>query len=79
MPGTRAVLRQIEAGNTRVCEGCGKAVIFRAKQSLQQVICNVYVDGKWNRVEHWHPGCYFDAGSPHGVIDADDAKAKRRA
>jgi hypothetical protein len=31
-----------------------------------QVICNVYVDGVWDRVEHFHDVCYADAGRPYG-------------
>ena len=45
---------------------CGTQVKFRAKERGQQVICNVYVDGRWNRVEHYHSACYADAGEPHG-------------
>ena len=36
----------------------------------QQVICNIYVDGRWNRVEHYHSQCYGEAGEPHGAIAA---------
>jgi hypothetical protein len=31
-----------------------------------QVIANVYVDGVWDRVEHYHAECYDEAGSPYG-------------
>ena len=31
-----------------------------------QVICNVYVKGRWDRVEHFHAPCYEEAGQPFG-------------
>ena len=63
---SRAVLRLIEAGSTAECPHCGERVKFRARHRDQQVICNVYVDGKWDRVEQYHEECYSDAGEPHG-------------
>ena len=27
---------------------------------------NVYVAGRWDRVEHYHLACYHDAGDPYG-------------
>jgi hypothetical protein len=41
-------------------------VKFTAKTRVWQVIANVYVDGVWNRVEHYHAGCYEQAGEPYG-------------
>jgi hypothetical protein len=64
--GTRAVVRLIEAGSSTTCAACNTQVKFSAKQKKQQVICNVYVDGKWNRVEHYHLECYLEADKPHG-------------
>ena len=64
--GTRAIVRNIEAGNSAMCACCGAAVQFRARVKTQQVICNVYVDGRWNRVEHFHHDCYEQQGEPHG-------------
>lgn len=63
---SRAVMRSIEAGNSAMCEHCGDAVKFRAKIKAQQVICNVYVHGTWDRVEHYHAECYETAGYPYG-------------
>ena len=63
---SRAVLRPIDAGNSADCAQCGAQVKFKAKERGQQVICNVYVDGRWNRVEHYHAACYTEAGEPHG-------------
>ena len=63
---TRAVLRPVEPGNDAVCAHCGSPVRFAAKSHAQQVIANVYVDGAWDRVEHFHARCYIEAGSPHG-------------
>jgi hypothetical protein len=33
------------------------------------VIANVYLEGAWNRVDHFHEECYLDAGEPYGPID----------
>jgi len=64
---TRAVVRTIEPGSEVVCAGCGDRVKFSAKVRAQQVICNVYVRDRWDRVEHYHFECYEQAGSPHGT------------
>ena len=63
---SRAVLRLIEAGSTAECPQCEERVKFRARHRDQQVICNVYIDGVWNRVEQYHAECYEKAGEPHG-------------
>ena len=63
---SRAVARYIEAGNTATCSVCKLPVKFRAKSKLQQVIANVYTDGVWDRVEHYHVDCYENAGRPYG-------------
>lgn len=39
---------------------------FVARAQLRQVIANVYVDGSWARVEHFHSDCYVEAGHPYG-------------
>jgi hypothetical protein len=64
--GSRAVLRRVEAGNLALCTFCGEQVKFAAKQNRQQVIANVYVDGRWDRVEHFHDECYGSADKPYG-------------
>ena len=66
MMKSRAVVRTIEAGNSAMCAHCGAQVKFVARAQLKQVIANVYVDGQWNRVEHFHADCYHDAGEPYG-------------
>ncbi len=48
------------------CAHCESQVKFRARQRDLQVICNVYEDGRWARVEHFHEHCYLEAGEPHG-------------
>jgi hypothetical protein len=63
---SRAVLRSIEAGSSAMCITCDEQVKFKAKAKAHQVICNVYIDGKWNRVEHYHSECYDAAGQPYG-------------
>lgn len=64
---SRAVVRLIEAGSAVECTTCEVLLKFRARQRDQQVICNVYEDGVWQRVEHYHPECYDTAGLPHGA------------
>ena len=63
---SRAVLRTIEAGSSAMCVTCDEQVKFKAKCKAHQVICNVYIDGKWNRVEHYHLECYSVVGEPYG-------------
>ncbi|MCP3933991.1 MAG: hypothetical protein GY708_01315 [Actinomycetia bacterium] len=41
---------------------------FRAKVRAYQVICNVYIKGKWDRVEHFHQECYEKAEEPYGPL-----------
>lgn len=63
---SRAVIKLIEAGSSAECPFCGERVKFRARHRDQQVICNVYTDGVWQRVEQYHLECYEQADSPHG-------------
>lgn len=65
---SRAVQRLIEAGNYVDCVHCGDQVKFQAKVRTYQIICNIYTDGKWDRVEHYHFDCYEQAGSPFGEM-----------
>jgi len=68
---SRAVIRSIDAGNSAYCAHCDELIKFRAKVRAQQVICNVYVKGKWDRVEHYHLECYDLAGTPFGTPPED--------
>ena len=63
---SRAALRLIEPGSAVECEHCGERVKFQARLRLQQAICNVYTDGRWDRVEHFHAECYDLANQPYG-------------
>lgn len=63
---SRAVLRLVEAGNIASCVACDEQVKFSAKTRRQQVICNVYAQDRWVRVEHFHAECYDEQGQPHG-------------
>jgi DNA-directed RNA polymerase subunit RPC12/RpoP len=63
---SRAIIKLIEAGSAAECPHCNDRVKFRARHRDQQVICNVYENGVWKRVEQYHLECYSDAGSPHG-------------
>lgn len=67
VPGhSRAVLRPVRPGSSTPCPACRQTVKFAARVGRRQVIANVYVDGHWNRVEHYHPECYDQTGEPHG-------------
>ncbi len=63
---SRAVSRTVEAGNAAYCAVCDELIKFRARVRAEQIICNVYVDNRWDRVEHYHPKCYQEAGMPYG-------------
>lgn len=63
---SRAVARLIEAGCAAECPFCHERVKFRARHRDQQVICNVYDKGVWQRVEQYHADCYTDAEQPYG-------------
>ena len=63
---SRAVVRPVEAGNSAVCVACDAPVKFAARNKTFQVIANVYKDGVWERVEHYHAECYETAGEPYG-------------
>ncbi len=58
--------RLVEPGNMVECMTCGERVKFQARLRHMQVICNVYCDNRWARVEHFHAGCYDTAGQPYG-------------
>jgi len=68
--GSRAVLRRVEAGSMAICAQCGEQVKFQAKVHKYQAIANVYVAGRWDRVEHFHADCYETAGEPYGTAQA---------
>jgi hypothetical protein len=74
---SRAVLRTIEAGNHATCVHCRQMVKFRAKIKALQVICNVYIDGSWKRVEHFHADCYEEAGAPYGEAEKNNVLPRR--
>lgn len=63
---SRAVLRLVQPGSWIDCVACGEQVKFRAREQFKQMICNVYENGVWQRVEHFHEGCYHEAGDPYG-------------
>ena len=77
--GSRAALRRIEAGNMALCALCDEQVKFVAKLNKMQVIANVYVDGRWDRVEHYHDECYVAAGAPYGEPSPPVTKTSRTA
>lgn len=77
---SRAVVRFVEPGSMVTCAACGAQVKFSARAKVKQVICNVYDDERWMRVEHYHLDCYEIAGEPHGGADSSQPlRPKRRA
>lgn len=76
---SRAVVRDVEAGSSVDCSRCGERVKFQAKVRNKQAICNIYVKGKWNRVEHFHLACYEEAGSPYGEAQVGTDYRKQAA
>jgi hypothetical protein len=69
---SRAVTRLVEPGSQVDCMHCDERVKFQAKLRHQQVICNVYVKNKWDRVEHFHSECYIEAKEPFGPTPVED-------
>lgn len=76
---SRAAQRRVEAGSSVMCAACDEQVKFAAKQNRQQVIANVYVDGRWDRVEHFHKECYEKAGSPYGKPSDQQVQPGRKS
>ncbi len=74
---SRAVQRRVEAGSSVMCARCDQQVKFAARQNRQQVIANVYADGRWTRVEHFHAECYDEAGAPYGKAAEQDIRSRR--
>ena len=66
---SRAVIRPIEPGNSAVCVHCGTPGKFVARAQGKQVIANVYENGTWVRVEHFH--------SEH-VLEGNQSRRKGR-
>ncbi|MGB6060038.1 MAG: hypothetical protein WBF71_17410 [Microthrixaceae bacterium] len=76
---SRAVLRDVEPGSTVECQLCLERIKFQAKVRPKKVICNVYVDDRWDRVEHFHAPCYEVADEPHGPVDTTPVVRTRRS
>ncbi len=73
------MLREVVPGSHVDCARCGQPVKFRARLRHQTVICNVYDEGRWMRVDHYHADCYREAGRPYGQPDATAVRAPRGA
>jgi hypothetical protein len=54
------------------CPHCCERIRYMAHSTIRRVIANVYVDGRWDRVEHFHDHCYTDAGQPYGMAVPGD-------
>ncbi|NNE75121.1 MAG: hypothetical protein HKN26_15755 [Acidimicrobiales bacterium] len=63
---SRAAIRLVEPGSQVDCVVCGERVKFQARMRNQQVICNIYTKGVWERVDHYHADCYKTAKQPYG-------------
>lgn len=63
---SRAVLRVVQPGSWVECEHCAEQVKFKVRAQNMQVICNVYDEGVWTRVEHYHADCYDETSQPYG-------------
>lgn len=59
-------MRLVEAGSNAVCAGCDSQIKFTARAKARKVIANVYVAGRWDRVDQFHEECYRQAGEPYG-------------
>jgi hypothetical protein len=64
---SRAVARPVEAGSDAVCVYCSEQIRFSARLKARKVIANVYVDGRWDRVEQFHEDCYERSGQAYGA------------
>lgn len=69
---SRARLRTINPGQDgwEPCKVCGDMVVFLAKvpsKLRKRIVANVYVEGRWDRVEIFHTVCYLAAGAPYGA------------
>ena len=76
---SRAALRRVEPGSLAICAECDEQVKFAAKITRMQVIANVYVAGRWDRVEHFHEDCYAVAAAPYGRPSQPVVKRPRSA
>lgn len=76
--GTRAVELLIRPGLAVHCAQCDKAIKFEATKGSRQIVANIYKRSKWDRVEHFHPACYDDAGMPYGEADTTNATRLKR-
>jgi hypothetical protein len=76
---SRAVERLIAPGGAVHCAQCGAQVKFAARERGRQIIANVYVDGRWARVEHFHPRCYSAAGYPYGPAEMSRLPSRSKA
>jgi hypothetical protein len=68
---TRAVLlKWIPTVHACTLETCGQPIKGK-KGKRPSVCCNVYENGLWNRVEHFHPECYDGRWGPVTVRPAN--------
>lgn len=68
IPHSRGVKRKVTPGEGNQCTACKEAIRFSAKLLTHQIIANVYEDGMWRRVEHYHDNCYETVGLPYGYV-----------
>jgi len=66
---SRAVLRAVQPGSWVTCHACEEQIKYQVRMQNMQMICNVYEEGVWNRVEHFHADCYEEADQPYGPAE----------
>ena len=76
---SRAVERLVAPGSAVHCAHCGALVRFAVREKVRQVIANVYLDGRWARVEHFHPRCYCAAAYPYGPAEMSSLPSRSKA
>ncbi len=69
----------MDPGNDAVCVACQEQIRFAARSHQRQVIVNVYEDGVWKRVDHYHEDCYRNMGEPFGPPSEPISRAERAA
>ncbi len=73
MIGTRAVEKPLTAGKEEycgylACEYAKRKIASSSRAPIKEVIANVYENGKWSFVVHFHVDCYNKLGQPYGPI-----------
>lgn len=49
-----------------LCDSCGEHIKRSGTPHPRIVLANVYTDGRWDRLDAFHPECYTAEGEPYG-------------